>query len=170
MKTILVLAMHGMTPKDYPLEEKREFLKLHSQADSGGLTAEQRVRHDALDLKMRKWQRTPQNDPYHTAATEIAAEMQRSSGNEVILGYNEFCWPSLQEAFSMAAQKNASRVVIVTAMMTRGGNHAEEEIPAEIEEARKKFPNIQFEYAWPFSASLIANFLTEHVGQTAPAK
>ncbi len=163
MKTILVLAMHGMTPKDYPLEEKREFLKLHSQVDSGGLTADQRTRHDALDLKMRKWPRTPQNDPYHIAATEIAREMERSSGNEVILGYNEFCWPGLQEAFAQAAAKRPDRVVVVTPMMTRGGNHSEEEIPAEVQTAREKFPHIRFDYAWPFDPARIARFLSEHV-------
>jgi sirohydrochlorin cobaltochelatase len=163
MKTILVLAMHGMTPKDYPLEEKKEFLRLHSQVDAGGLSAEQRRRHDELDLKMRRWPRTPQNDPYHTAATELAREMARSSGNEVILGYNEFCAPSLQEAFALAAEKRPDKVVVVTPMMTRGGNHSEEEIPAEVQTARERFPHIQFDYAWPFDPAKIADFLTGHV-------
>lgn len=163
MSTLLVLAMHGMTPKDFPLEEKKEFLKLHSQVDSGGLSAEQRRRHDELDTKMRRWPRTPQNDAYNDAAVRLARDLERSSGNAVILGYNEFCAPSLPEAFALAAAKRPDRVVVVTPMMTRGGNHSEEEIPAEVQAAREKFPHIEFDYAWPFDSAKIAQFLTSHI-------
>lgn len=163
MKSIIVLAMHGMTPKDFPIEEKKEFLKLHSQVDSGGLSAEQRRRHDELDAKMRNWPRTPSNDAYNEAALQLARDLQQSSGNEVILGYNEFCAPSLPGAFAIAAGKRPDRVVVVTPMMTRGGNHSEEEIPAEVQAAREKYPHIQFEYAWPFNSARIADFLNSHI-------
>lgn len=163
MKTVIVLAMHGMTPKDFPADEKKEFMRLHSQIDSGTLLSEQRRRHDELDSKMRRWPRTPQNDAYNEAAKEMARNLGRSSGQEVILGYNEFCAPTLQEAFGLAAAKRPDRVIIVTPMMTRGGNHSEEEIPAEVQTARERFPHIQFEYAWPFDSSRIADFLADHI-------
>lgn len=168
MKTVIVLAMHGMTPKDYPIEEKKEFLKLHSQVDAGGLSAEQLRRHDELDRKMRNWPRTPKNDPYNEAAVEMARNLERSSGNEVVLGYNEFCAPSLQDAFAIAAERQkADRVVVVTPMMTRGGNHSEEEIPAEVEAARSRFPQVRFDYAWPFNSVRIAEFLSAHISETS---
>jgi len=31
MKTIVVLVMHGMSPSDFPKDEKQEFMKLRSQ-------------------------------------------------------------------------------------------------------------------------------------------
>ena len=45
MGSIIVLAMHGMTPKDFPQEDKKEFMRLHSQVGSGSLSADQRRRH-----------------------------------------------------------------------------------------------------------------------------
>ena len=170
MKTVIVLAMHGMTPKDYPIDEKKEFLKLHSQVDAGGLSAEQLQRHDELDRKMRNWPRTPKNDPYNEAAVEMARNLERCSGNEVVLGYNEFCAPSLQDAFAIAAGKNADRVIAVTPMMTRGGNHSEEEIPAEVAAAQSRFPNIRFEYAWPFNSVRIAEFLSLHITESSGSR
>ncbi len=170
MKSIIVLAMHGMTPKDFPLDEKKEFLKLHSQVDAGGLTADQRARHDALDLKMRRWPRNATNDAYNEAAMQLAKDLERSSGNEVILGYNEFCAPSLQEAFAIAAGKRPDRVIVVTPMMTRGGNHSEEEIPAEVQAAREKFPHVRFEYAWPFDSARIAQFLSGHISDVTGSR
>ena len=166
MKTVIVLAMHGMTPKDFPAEERKEFMRLHSQAGSGGLSADQHRRHDELDLKMRRWPRTPANDSYNEAAVQLASDLSRSSGSEVILGYNEFCAPSLQEAFALAADKRPDRVIVVTPMMTRGGNHSEEEIPAEVQLAREKYPQVQFDYAWPFDSASVAKFLTNHIQQT----
>ena len=165
MKSVIVLAMHGMTPKDFPADEKQEFLKLHSQAGSGALSPDQRRRHDALDVRIRNWPRTPANDTYQSAAAQLARDLERSSGSEVIVGYNEFCGPSLSEALAAAALKRPDQVVVVTPMMTRGGNHSEEQIPAEVAAAQKKFPHIRFEYAWPFDSARIAEFLTAHLRQ-----
>jgi len=51
-------------------------------------------------------------------------------------------------------------------MFTRGGIHAECEIPGLVISETKKHPGVVVEYAWPFDADFIADFLA---GQLARA-
>lgn len=164
---IIVLAMHGMPPKDFPEKEKMEFLRLHSQhSKPGALTAEQISRHDELDAKMRAWPRTPQNDSFHEASYRIADEMKKASQGEVLVAFNEFCSPTVAETLDKAAALNQGEVVVVTPMLTRGGSHAELEIPEDIEKARQRNPKASFRYAWPFDSGFVARFLNEQVGSS----
>jgi sirohydrochlorin cobaltochelatase len=55
----------------------------------------------------------------------LAAQLAQARGLEVLVGFNEFCAPSLDEAFAQAVAQGAQRVVVITPMMTRGGEHAE---------------------------------------------
>jgi sirohydrochlorin cobaltochelatase len=48
-------------------------------------------------------------------------------------------------------------------MMTRGGEHAEQDIPAALERARNRHPKEKFVYIWPFSAQNIAEFLNSQI-------
>lgn len=61
-----------------------------------------------------------------------------------MVGYNEFCAPSLEETFEEAAKQEAERVIVITNMLTQGVDHAEIDIPAAIQQARQKFPRISF--------------------------
>ena len=79
------------------------------------------------------------------------------------MGFNEFCAPTLDEALDAAASQGVERVVVVTPMMTRGGEHAEEDIPGAIEDARERHPATDLVYAWPFDTLEVANFLGEQV-------
>lgn len=166
MKTLIVLAMHGMTPKDFPEGEKNQFFKLRaalSRPEPGLDRQASLKRLEELDRKMRQWPRTPQNDPFHFAATKLAEHLSAKTGYEVRLGYNEFCAPDLPQALDLAAESGAQRVLVVTPMMTRGGNHSEEEIPQLVEEAVKRHPGTRFIYAWPFAEEEIASFLASQL-------
>ncbi len=161
---IIVLAMHGMPPKDFPEKEKMEFLRLHSQhSKPGALTTEQIQRHDELDAKMRAWPRTAQNDSFHAASYRIAEEMKAAGNAEVLVAFNEFCAPDVATTLDKAASLNQGEVVVVTPMLTRGGSHAELEIPEDVEKARQRNPGTPFRYAWPFDSSFVARFLNEQV-------
>ncbi len=161
---IIVLAMHGMPPKDFPEKEKMEFMRLHSQhARPGALTAEQMKRHAELDVQMRAWPRTETNDAFHAASCRIAAEMKKINGVEVLVAFNEFCAPGVPETLDKAAGLKQGEVVVATPMLTRGGSHAELEIPADIEKARQRHPGVQFRYAWPFDSAFVAKFLSEQI-------
>ena len=116
-----------------------------------------------LDTKIRTWPRTPENDPFWAATHALADALREKTGYEVIVGFNEFCAPSLDEALDQAAASEAGRIVVVTPMMTRGGEHAEEDIPAVLDGARGRHPAIEFAYAWPFDTVDVAAFLAEQV-------
>jgi sirohydrochlorin cobaltochelatase len=74
MKTIIVLAMHGVPPKDFPKSEMMELFGLHARIEHsyGAEQAALARRHNELDAKMRTWNRTSQNDPFWTASLELA--------------------------------------------------------------------------------------------------
>lgn len=164
MKTVVVLAMHGAPPADFPPREMAEYMRLHAQLDfsGGNPPPELAGRHEELDRKVRAWPRTASNDPFFKGSMELAAELERATGLKVLVGFNEFCSPSLDEIFDEAVRTGASEVIVVTPMMTRGGEHAERDIPAAIERARAKHPAVAFVYAWPFHPADVAAFLADH--------
>ncbi len=161
---VIVLVVHGMPPKDFSEKEKMEFLRLHSQHSKPGiLTPEQIVRHDALEQQMRAWPRNAENDGFHAASYRIADDLREKSGHPVWVAFNEFCAPGVPEILDQAAGMNQGEVVVVTPMLTRGGSHAEFEIPREIDAARLRHPAAHFTYAWPFDSAHIAAFLNEQI-------
>jgi sirohydrochlorin cobaltochelatase len=169
VKTVIILAMHGTPPHDFPRREAAEFFNLHAQLDHspGVRRADVERRYAELDAKMRAWPRTPQNDPFHTGSYKLAEHLSRTTGCEVIVGFNEFCAPSLDEAFDQASARGYGKVIVVTPMMTRGGEHSEVDIPAAIARAHERHPHLAIEYAWPFDMSEVAGFLAAHL--TRPA-
>jgi sirohydrochlorin cobaltochelatase len=167
MKTVIVLAMHGAPPLDFPEQDLAEFYSLHARLAHGpgaGPAAAER-RYFELEEKIRAWPRTPRNDPFYAGSQNLAIELRKASGRKVILGFNEFCGPSLDEALNQAAGQGAEKVIVVTPMVTRGGEHAERDIPDAIERARERHPKEKFVYVWPFPAADVAEFLTAQVGR-----
>lgn len=183
MPTLVVLAMHGAPPTDFPRAELGEYFRLHAahEARASGqklhpsfeapsLTAAEEERYSELDLKLRAWPRREENDPFYAGSLALAKSLAKHSALPVILGFNEFCAPSLPEAFDEAAAEGARRVVVITPMMTTGGAHSEVDIPAAIQDARQRYPHIEFIYAWPFSRSQIAIFLATHLARHLSGK
>ena len=164
-KAVIVLAMHGSPPLDFPKDEMAEFMALHAHLGSlsGPQASAQRVRYDQLESRMRAWPRTGQNDPFYAGSNELAKHLRQESGLEVIIGFNEFCAPTLDEAFERAAARQAGRIIVVTPMMTRGGEHSAVDIPGAIRRAQQKFPSRKIVYAWPFATEDIARFLSSQV-------
>ena len=168
MKNVAVLIMHGMSPKDFPDCEKKEFLRLKAQGDAIlASPSEEGRRARELDDKMRRWPRHAQNDPFFFAAQELARALERLLGFDVVCGFNEFCAPSVQQAFDRAALLDPEEIIVVTPMMTRGGFHSETDIPREVREAQKRYPKLAFRYAWPFETSDIAAFLATQIQRSA---
>jgi sirohydrochlorin cobaltochelatase len=174
MTTFIVLASHGVPPADFPHPELSEFFRLHSQLESGHsgsqLLTDAQVRYERLESRMRNWPRNEKNDPFYAGTTFLAKELEAESGLPVIVGFNEYCAPSLDEALEQAVAKGASRVVVITPMMTSGGGHSEHDIPECIGVARAKNPNVEFVYAWPFDRSKVASFLAAQVASFISVK
>ncbi len=166
MKTWIVLAMHGVPPKDLPSQGVAELMTLHMQLEHmppGAAREAAEGRYRRLEDRVRSWPRTEANDPYHAASHRLAAALQAASGCPVIAGFNEFCAPDVGEALDRAVAEGARRVVVVTPMMTAGGDHAEIELPEAVAAARVRHPEVEFVYAWPFGIASVADFLARQV-------
>ncbi|MHA2025484.1 MAG: sirohydrochlorin chelatase [Candidatus Thorarchaeota archaeon] len=161
----IVLAMHGAPPKDYPHKDLMDFFKLHMAHDHGddGFPQEMHHRHEELHNKMRKWPRTAETDPFWDASRRLAEELSSVTGNEVIVGFNEFCGPSIDDALEKAVQSGADEIIVITPMMTPGGEHSEIDIPRAIKAAEGNHPQVSFRYAWPFDRNAVATFLAEQL-------
>jgi sirohydrochlorin cobaltochelatase len=157
--------MHGSPPNDFPRRELGEFFSLHARFEVEGHRMDEasRSRYTELDHKMRRWPRTAENDPFYAASLSLARQIERESGLETRVCFNEFCAPTLEEVVKQVVEEGFQRIVVVTPMMTRGGEHAEAEIPTQIQQLQSEYPAVHFIYAWPFREEDIARFLTAQV-------
>ena len=164
MQTHVILATHGSPPRDFPADEAREFFELHARVgrfhdpEAAGM-----ARYIELESKMRLWKRTTQNDPFWVSSLELALYMEKSLQLPVFTAFNEFCAPTVLDAIINSAELGADRVIVVTSMLTRGGEHANVDIREAVEKARKEFPDAEFIFAFPFQGKDIARFLAEQV-------
>jgi sirohydrochlorin cobaltochelatase len=167
MKTVVVLAMHGAPPRDFPREEMQEYFQLQAREHQRPPADGHPPRFKELEAKMRAFPRNETNDPFWQGSRELAAALEKASGLPVLLGFNEFCAPSLDEIFDRAAGQGAKKIVVVTPMMTRGGEHAEGDIPAAIGRARQRHPGLPILYAWPLDPADVAGFLVKIIKEVA---
>lgn len=164
-ETTVVLAMEGVPPADFPKRELDEFLALrarleHATPSEGPGSA----RYRELEKKLRDWPRTDDNDPYQAAALALAREVGSATGCEVLVGFDEFCAPSLDQAIDFAAASDTESVLVVTPIMTPGGEHSERHVPAAVSRARDRYPGKRIAYAWPFPVADVAAFLAAQIG------
>lgn len=167
MKTTIVLVMHGVPPRDFPPREIAELMGLGNRLEHGAVPPHERpaaqARFAELDAKVRSWPRHAENDTFYMASRELAAELAAATGCEVLLGFNEFCAPAVPAALDEAAATEAERVVVITPMLTPGGEHSEVEIPAQVADARLRHPGVAFVYAWPYQMPDVAAFLARRI-------
>jgi sirohydrochlorin cobaltochelatase len=165
MKAVIVLAMHGTPPSDFPRDALLEFFDLHSRLEHshGPVDASLQQRYRELEGKIRHWPRTTKNDPFYFASLDLAAKLNERIGHEVVLGFNEFCAPDIEDALEKAVGKGADKIVVVTPMMTKGGEHAESDIPKAIQRVQKRYPQVPMFYAWPFEDGVVTEFLAVQI-------
>lgn len=164
-KIVIVLAMHGTPPLDYPPQDAAELFNLHGRLEHASDTERDALekRYVELEARMRSWPRTAENDPFYTGSQKLAHELEKATDWPVIIGFNEYCAPDLNQALDTAAAYSPARIVVVTPMMTRGGHHSEKDIPETVERARQRYTGCEIIYAWPFPTGEIAHFLKEQV-------
>jgi sirohydrochlorin cobaltochelatase len=161
-KKAVILVGHGGLPRDIPAEMVEKFMRVHKgRIKAGGPITDHEIQ---LDTSIRKWERTPENDPYKCGLESLASHMEPMlEGYLLKTAYNEFCYPAIEDAVDELAKENVSKIIIVTTMITRGGSHSENEIPEEVSALSLKHPNIVIQYAWPFSIDAFALFLITHI-------
>lgn len=164
-KQAVLLVGHGGLPKDIPQHIVESFMKVHKQRVRSGaaITSEEKD----LESTIRNWERTPESDPYKAGLENLASHMEPHLDGYILkTAYNEFCYPSIETAVDELS--DVSKIIIVTTMITRGGSHSEIEIPEELKDLSKKYPDIDFQYAWPFGMDSFALFLTDHIKNFQP--
>ena len=163
MTSAIILAMHGAPPGDFPHSETAEMFGLHARLHGAQGPEREALgrRHDEIEERMREWPRTADNDPFWAASQELAEHMERESGLRVVAGFNEFCNPSIDDAIGLVVSGGANDVLVMTPMMTRGGEHSEVDIPDAIARAQKAHPGVDIRFAWPFDPEDVARGIRE---------
>ncbi len=167
----VILVGHGGIPKDYPGDLVTKLKRLEAQRRAAGEPMSEEE-HE-LDQKIRRWPRTPETDPYQAGLEALATRLQPLlQGARFSIAYNEFCTPTLSEAIEEHIAAGVTDITVVSTMFTPGGSHSQYEIPKEMEELRKKHPDVTLTYAWPFDLGKVAEMLSEHINhfQTASAR
>lgn len=169
-KEAVVLIGHGAAATDTPRALVSELKRLEAERMAKRVK-EMSPREAELDEQVREWPRTEDNDAYGAGLRRIAAALApKLGGRKLVVAFNEFAAPSVEAAIEGLVKEGFTRVDLVSTMFTRGGVHAECEIPGLVMDARKAHPGVTIEYAWPFDDAYVADFLAGQLARTsAPA-
>lgn len=157
-RTLVVLVGHGAPARDCPRElvSKLKALEGRRRATGAPMGEEER----AVDEQVRRWPRTPDNDPYRAGLFALAERLRPRLGErDLDVAFNELCAPSVEEVCEAAIARGTRQIVLVTTMVTRGGIHAETEIPETVAELQHRHPDVVLRYAWPFDIDAVAELL-----------
>lgn len=159
----VVLVGHGGVPRDFPRADLQRLRSLEAQRRARGV--EPSDEEAALEHRIRTWPRTPETDPYRTGLERLADSLRPLvAPATLVLAYNEFCAPSLDEAVDGLIAGGARRIVVVPSMLTPGGVHSEIEIPETIARLEARHPDATITYAWPFDMAAVARLLASQAG------
>ncbi len=168
-KEAVILIGHGSAASDTPKPMVGELKRLEGERQARR-EAVMSPREAELDKIVREWPRTPATDAYKHGVEEIAKALApKLGGRRLVAAYNEFCAPAVEDAIELLVQEGFTRILLISTMFTRGGIHAERDIPGIVLEARKKHPDVAIEYAWPFDADFVASFLAEQLRRALPS-
>ena len=163
----VILVGHGGLPSDCPGELVSELKRLEADRRARRL-AEMSPLEAELDKKIRHWPRTRATDPYQAGLAAVAERLAtRLAPRRVVVAYNEFCAPSLEEAIALLVAEGISRIAIATTMFTPGGSHSELEIPETVGRLAPRYAGVEIRYAWPFDLDRAASFLAEQIDRRA---
>jgi len=158
----VILVGHGGLPKDCPREMIQQFKQLERERKASGKlpTAQERD----LERSIREWPRTPENDPYKAGLEQLAERLEPLlEGAPLVLAYNEFCAPTVEDAVADLAKRGVRHITVVPTMLTPGGSHSEIDIPEILDDLRARHPVLEIRYAWPTDLDLLAGMLADHL-------
>ena len=160
----VVLIGHGAPATDCPPQLVGELMSLEWRHNHTADSLHLQTRAAELDAQIRDWPRHAGNDPYRAGLEQVADALRPLVPSALVaVGYNEFCRPSLPEAIDDVIRQGATRVVVISSMLTPGGVHAEQEIPHALDIIRRAHPTIAIQYVWPFDIRHVAALLAQHV-------
>ena len=159
-ETVTILASHGTPAIDLPAQEMMKFMMLKY---AGGTSVKDKStrtkRLHAQDEKIRNWPRTDE-DAYWAGTKKLGEVLGKMIGSKILVGYNEFCAPSLEVVFAEAVKKKAKKVIVISSMWEPDNPHGGSDVPRAVNRAKKKHPEVGFVYAWPYSYDKIVSSLS----------
>ncbi|MBS2014047.1 MAG: hypothetical protein JST00_14250 [Deltaproteobacteria bacterium] len=160
---VVILVGHGAPPTDCPPDLVARLKRLESERRRAKRAAPSDEEAE-LDARIRRWPRTDATDPYRAGVESLGRALSTTlgPGGRVVVAFNEFCAPSLEDAVAEAVAAGATQVTVVPTMLTRGGVHSEVEIPETIASLAQRFPELSLRYAWPFDDAKLAALLAAH--------
>ena len=162
LRKAVILIGHGGLPSDIPKDIVENFMKIHKSRVRMGTPITSKEKE--LESIIRNWERTPESDPYKSGLEKLATHLApRLEGFVLKTAYNEFCYPSIEQAADELVKEGVTEVILITTMITPGGSHSELEIPEEVEDLRSKHPEISFQYAWPYDLKAFSVLLSDHI-------
>lgn len=162
-ETVTVLAVHGTPAIDLPAQEMMKFMMLkYMGGTSGKDTAQRTKRLHEQDEKIRNWPRTDE-DAYWTGTKKLREVLEKMTDSKVMVGYNEFCGPSIEEVFKQAVKEKAKKVLVVSPMWEPDNPHGGYDVPQAVRRAKRKYPEVEFVYAWPYSYDKIVSILYDQL-------
>ena len=168
VKTAVVVIGHGIIAKNYPADKMAAYRNVMSAVEkSGGEQAAPdslKAQMAAMDLDMRAWPRTAENDPYDASVQQLARDIQKVGHYDIVeVAFNEFCGQDVDDAITAAVDKGASRVIVMSTMLIKGGDHADREILGKIIKARAERPQADVRYVWPIDELNMAHFFVGEI-------
>ena len=158
----LVLVGHGGVPKDMPRSWVKEKKQLFRDAAAGDTEAGERAQ--AIEERIRTFPRTDETDPYGAGIRLLADRLQAQVPDwRVVVAYNEFCAPTIEQAIEAVVAEGATHIRVVTTMITPGGSHSEKDIPEALERVRQQVPGVEIEFVWPLDMNRVAEMFAAHV-------
>lgn len=172
-KVAVVLVGHGVPASDFPREKLGEFRRLTGQVMAAGgeekAPSELVARLQAVEREVRQWKRTPENDPYNATVQELAARIKQAGGYDLVeVAHNEACGLDVDEAIDAVIQKGATRVIVLTTMIIKGGAHAEHDIARKVERAKQAHPQVSISYVWPIETDQVVQFFVAQLNRFRP--
>lgn len=161
----LVLIGHGGVPEDFSREKVRRLVTLETERQRMGTPMSDEEK--TLDDEIRNWPRNELNDPFESGMKKVAMSLeQKLEGRKLVVAYNEFCGPSIEAATEKLISEGFANIEYLSTMFTPGGVHSEFEIPEIIESLKAKYPNVTFDYKWPYDLNLVSDLLSAQLASS----
>lgn len=173
-RVALVVVGHGAPATDFPREKIRHMIELEGQilaaGGEGSAPKELVEKLKALEQEVRRYPRTPRNDPYNAAIERIAQALaKKGKFDKVLVAHNEFCGLDVDEAITEAVNSGATKVFVVSTMITPNNQHSDVDIAMKVARAQNMHPAVQVIYVWPIPVDTIADFFLQEIERHAKA-
>lgn len=104
------------------------------------------------------------------AVREIAEMVKEMTGHEIVeVSFREQHQPNIQKGIDACVAGGAERILLVPYFLFIGA-HVQEDLPEELAEAQKRYPNVQFAMGSPLGAHRkLAEIVVERIAETLTA-